>query len=149
MFMGISYVMLMFYLTVVYFLFILMSVEYSYMILGLVLYSVVISVVIGSNFNFFFGLLFMLVYVGGLVLFLLYVLTIIGVSEKTSRWMWTTELIIFFMLLDFVPLNFFNFPAFSMFSLYVTNYSYVLLMGVLLGFLLYVILELLFFSFSE
>nr|YP_009466069.1 NADH dehydrogenase subunit 6 [Styela clava]CDM98925.1 NADH dehydrogenase subunit 6 [Styela clava] len=119
--------------------------KYSHVIFGLILYSVLISLVMCIYFNMFFSLLFMLVYVGGLLLFMLYVLTMVGISEKTAKGLSYSGFILMILIIDGLPFVYESHSLFNLFSVYSVMYCYMFVAACLLGFLLYICLELLFF----
>lgn len=125
---------------------ILYNMKYSYIILGLVLYGFFISVIMCTYYNLFIGLLFLLVYVGGLLLFMLYVLTMVGISEKTVIRRTPKAIGLIFLFFDLIQVQYVYFNLPSLFGIYTGMYSFIFIIGFLLGLLLYMSLELLYFG---
>lgn len=125
---------------------ILYNMKYSYIILGLVLYGFFISVIMCTYYNLFIGLLFLLVYVGGLLLFMLYVLTMVGISEKTAIRRTPKAIGLIFLFFDLIQVQYVYFNLPSLFGIYTGMYSFIFIIGFLLGLLLYMSLELLYFG---
>lgn len=143
---GINLLSFFFVLILISLFLIINNIKYSYVIIRLILYGLIISSVISRYYNLYLGLLFLLVYVGRLLLFMLYVLTIVRISEKTYTSVSIKLMFFLLCFIDFVPVEFIKFTFPNIFCVYSTIYIYMLVLGFLLRIILYISLELLYFN---
>nr|CDM98934.1 NADH dehydrogenase subunit 6 [Botrylloides leachii] len=142
MFFGLD-VMMMFFMGFLFFLFfVIFNFSYLFIIAGVILFSVVIFLCLVWKGFVFFGLIFMMVYSGGMLLLILYVSAMLGDYEVEGSSKMGFFVFLFYMV--FLNLGLYEaFDLFSGFSYYTYGSVYLFFCTVCLGLSMVSILNLL------